>query len=81
MGFLFLAMKTISAPNGAILLFTNPLWVALFGTLFPVSYTHLDVYKRQDKGYRVKDGPFTPAGIMNFIGGNAMIAGLSLIHI
>lgn len=28
-----------------------------------------------DKGYRVKDGPFTPAGIMNFIGGNAMIAG------
>lgn len=34
MGFLFLAMKTISAPNGAILLFTNPLWVALFGTIF-----------------------------------------------
>ncbi len=28
-----------------------------------------------DKGYRVKDGPYTPAGIMNFIGGNAMIAG------
>lgn len=28
-----------------------------------------------DKGYRVKDGPYTPSGIMNFIGGNAMIAG------
>lgn len=28
-----------------------------------------------EKGYRVKDGPYTPAGIMNFIGGNAMIAG------
>lgn len=28
-----------------------------------------------DKGYRVKDGPYTPSGVMNFIGGNAMIAG------
>lgn len=27
-----------------------------------------------EKGYRVKDGPYTPAGAMNFIGGNAMIA-------
>lgn len=34
MGFLFWAMETISAPNGAILLFTNPLWVALFGNIF-----------------------------------------------
>jgi drug/metabolite transporter (DMT)-like permease len=34
MGFLFVAMKTISAPNGAILLFTNPLWVSLLGAIF-----------------------------------------------
>lgn len=26
------------------------------------------------KGFRVKDGPYTPAGTMNFVGGNAMIS-------
>ena len=31
MGFLFLALRTISAGTAAILLFTNPLWVALIG--------------------------------------------------
>lgn len=34
MGFLFLAMQFISASAGAILLFTNPIWVAVLGLLF-----------------------------------------------
>lgn len=34
MGLLFLAMRTISASTAAILLFTNPLWVALLSRLF-----------------------------------------------
>lgn len=34
MGLLFLSMRTISAATAAILLFTNPLWVALLGRLF-----------------------------------------------
>jgi drug/metabolite transporter (DMT)-like permease len=34
MGLLFLAMRTISASTAAILLFTNPLWVALLGAVF-----------------------------------------------
>lgn len=34
MGLLFLAMRSISASTAAILLFTNPLWVALFSRLF-----------------------------------------------
>jgi len=34
MGFLFLAMRTISASTAAILLFTNPLWVAMLGPFF-----------------------------------------------
>ena len=34
MGLLFLAMNTISASTAAILLFTNPIWVALLGRLF-----------------------------------------------
>ncbi len=34
MGLLFLSMQTLSAANAAILLFTNPLWVALLSYLF-----------------------------------------------
>lgn len=34
MGFLFLAMRTITASNAAILLFTNPLWVSILGRIF-----------------------------------------------
>ncbi|WP_312015219.1 DMT family transporter [Bradyrhizobium lablabi] len=34
MGLLFLAMKTISASTAAILLFTNPIWVAVLGFAF-----------------------------------------------
>ncbi|TXH33097.1 MAG: DMT family transporter [Rhodospirillaceae bacterium] len=34
MGLLFLAMTSISASTAAILLFTNPIWVALLGRLF-----------------------------------------------
>lgn len=34
MGLLFVAMKTISASTAAILLFTNPIWVAVLGRLF-----------------------------------------------
>jgi drug/metabolite transporter (DMT)-like permease len=34
MGLLFLAMRSISASTAAILLFTNPIWVALLGALF-----------------------------------------------
>ncbi|MFT4191103.1 MAG: EamA family transporter [Comamonas sp.] len=34
MGLLFLAMQSISAPEAAILLFTNPVWVALLSWLF-----------------------------------------------
>jgi drug/metabolite transporter (DMT)-like permease len=34
MGLLFLAMNTISASTAAILLFTNPIWVALLGRIF-----------------------------------------------
>lgn len=34
MGLLFLAMNSISASTAAILLFTNPIWVALLGRLF-----------------------------------------------
>ncbi len=34
MGLLFLAMRWISAPTAAILLFTNPIWVALLGKIF-----------------------------------------------
>lgn len=34
MGLLFLAMQWISASTAAILLFTNPIWVALLGRLF-----------------------------------------------
>ena len=34
MGLLFLAMRWISASTAAILLFTNPIWVALLGKLF-----------------------------------------------
>jgi len=33
MGLLFLAMRTISASTAAILLFTNPIWVAVLGRL------------------------------------------------
>lgn len=33
MGFLFLAMRTISAPVAAILVFTNPLWVAFLSRM------------------------------------------------
>jgi drug/metabolite transporter (DMT)-like permease len=34
MGLTFLAMKTIPASTAAILLFTNPIWVAMLGRLF-----------------------------------------------
>ncbi|MGU2420213.1 DMT family transporter, partial [Burkholderia cenocepacia] len=34
MGLLFLAMRSISASAAAILLFTNPIWVAVLGRLF-----------------------------------------------
>lgn len=34
MGLLFLALRTISASTAAILLFTNPIWVAVLGRLF-----------------------------------------------
>jgi drug/metabolite transporter (DMT)-like permease len=34
MGLLFLAMQTVSASTAAILLFTNPIWVALLARLF-----------------------------------------------
>jgi drug/metabolite transporter (DMT)-like permease len=34
MGLLFLSMQSISASTAAILLFTNPIWVALLGRLF-----------------------------------------------
>lgn len=34
MGLLFYAMRTIPASTAAILLFTNPLWVAMFGPVF-----------------------------------------------
>lgn len=34
MGLLFLAMTSISASTAAILLFTNPIWVALLGRIF-----------------------------------------------
>jgi drug/metabolite transporter (DMT)-like permease len=34
MSLLFLAMQWISAPTAAILLFTNPIWVALLGKLY-----------------------------------------------
>jgi len=34
MGLLFLAMNSISASTAAILLFTNPIWVALLGRMF-----------------------------------------------
>jgi drug/metabolite transporter (DMT)-like permease len=34
MGLLFLAMQWISASTAAILLFTNPIWVAMLGRLF-----------------------------------------------
>ena len=34
MGLLFLAMRSISASTAAILLFTNPIWVAVLGRLF-----------------------------------------------
>ena len=34
MGLLFLAMNSISASTAAILLFTNPIWVALLGRIF-----------------------------------------------
>ena len=34
MGLLFLSMRSISASTAAILLFTNPLWVALLGAVF-----------------------------------------------
>lgn len=34
MGLLFLAMRTIPASTAAILLFTNPIWVAVLGTIF-----------------------------------------------
>lgn len=34
MGLLFTAMKSISASTAAILLFTNPIWVAILGRLF-----------------------------------------------
>jgi drug/metabolite transporter (DMT)-like permease len=34
MGLLFIAMRTISASTAAILLFTNPIWVAVLGRLF-----------------------------------------------
>lgn len=40
-GFLFLALRTISAPNGAVLLLTNPLWVGVLAPLLlrePVSW-------------------------------------------
>ncbi len=35
MGLLFLSMQTISAANAAILLFTNPIWVAAVGHFLP----------------------------------------------
>jgi drug/metabolite transporter (DMT)-like permease len=34
MGLLFLAMTSISASTAAILLFTNPIWVAVLGFVF-----------------------------------------------
>jgi drug/metabolite transporter (DMT)-like permease len=34
MGLLFAAMRTVSASTSAILLFTNPIWVALLGRMF-----------------------------------------------
>jgi drug/metabolite transporter (DMT)-like permease len=34
MGLLFVAMRTISASTAAILLFTNPIWVAVLGRVF-----------------------------------------------
>jgi len=34
MGFLFLGLRSISPTTAAILLFTNPIWVALFGRVF-----------------------------------------------
>ncbi len=34
LGLMFISMETISAPNAAILLFTNPLWVAVLGAIF-----------------------------------------------
>jgi drug/metabolite transporter (DMT)-like permease len=34
MGLLFIAMRSISAATAAILLFTNPIWVAVLGRLF-----------------------------------------------
>ena len=34
MGLIFLAMSAIPAPTAAILLFTNPIWVAVLGRLF-----------------------------------------------
>lgn len=34
MGLLFLAMRSVSASTAAILLFTNPIWVAVLGRLF-----------------------------------------------
>jgi drug/metabolite transporter (DMT)-like permease len=34
MGLLFVAMRSISAATAAILLFTNPIWVALLGRIF-----------------------------------------------
>ena len=34
MGLLFIALRTISAATAAILLFTNPIWVALLGRIF-----------------------------------------------
>ncbi|WP_336492064.1 DMT family transporter [Methylobacterium nigriterrae] len=33
-GLLFLAMRSVSASTAAILLFTNPIWVALLGRVF-----------------------------------------------
>jgi drug/metabolite transporter (DMT)-like permease len=40
MGLLFLALRTISAATAAILLFTNPIWVALLGRIFLAERLH-----------------------------------------
>jgi drug/metabolite transporter (DMT)-like permease len=40
MGLLFLALRTISAATAAILLFTNPIWVALLGRIFLAEPLH-----------------------------------------
>jgi drug/metabolite transporter (DMT)-like permease len=68
MGLLFLALRTISAATAAILLFTNPIWVALLGRIFLAEPLH---------GARVLGLALGVAGVALAVGPSGGAAGLA----